>query len=352
MRAYGRDRIRETGGRVLLFSPIPKAWTPRVARTLTTAEHPGTTVLWDDLYLEVIDAAPLPGGGVQYVLELWRDDHTIRSFQRYDGETEAQRTADHRRAARQRKYSLLSRLSGILLGHLPEPVQARLQNDLGVIPSRMTLLSCVPPLVLGGYCVWWAAEARLRGSAPPLTPLLWLLLGVLMLETGVRFFVAMSQGRGMGSSLGTLAYILYWSLASRRERLASPFGGRGYSTTSVIPAPDDIARRDAVEMRSPLLTLLTPAEQQQLAERYGFDYRRHASGTAWVILVFALLGAVTSFLKVAEGGGVLTLLSIFVAGAVALEQIVRLRAFPRGPAGSILAAVVRPFVRSLFTARD
>lgn len=48
----------------------------------------------------------------------------------------------------------------------------------------------------------------------------------------------------------------------------------------------------------------------------------------------------------------LTLLSIFVAGGVALEQILRLRTFPRGPAGSVLGAVVRPFVRGLFTARN
>jgi hypothetical protein len=352
MRAHGRDRVRESGGRILLLSAISKGWTARVPKTLTTSEHPGTAVIWEDQYFEVIEAALQQSGGVRYVLAPWRDEHTIRTFERYDGESEAQRIADYRRAARQRKASVVSRLFGVVLGHLPEPVQARLQDDVGVVPSRMTILSCVPPMIWVGYSIWAAVDAKIKGTAPPFPPLVWVFIQFELLESLVRFFVAMSQGRGMGSAIGTLAYIIYWGLSPKREKLVSPFGGRGYSTASAMPVPEDVARADALEMKSPMLTLLTADEQQQLAERYGFDYRRHAYGTAWIILVFAILGAVTSILKMPDGGGVLTLLSIFVAGGVALEQILRLRTFPRGPAGSVLGALVRPFVKSLFTARN
>jgi len=352
MRAHGGDRVRESGGRIVLLSPIAKGWTARVPKTLTTSEHPGTTVIWEDQYFEVIEAALQQSGGVRYVLAPWRDEHTIRTFERYDFESEAQRIADYRRVARQRKASIVSRLLGVILGHLPEPVQARLENEVGVVPSRMTILSCIPPMIWIGYCVWAAVDAKIKGTTPPYSPLFWYFIDFVLVESLVRFFVAMSQGRGMGSAIGTLAYIIYWGLSPRRGKLVAPFGGRGYSTTSALAAPEDVVRADALEMKSPMLTLLTPAEQQQLAERYGFDYRRHAYGTAWVILVFALLGAVTSFLKMAESGGVLRVLSIFVAGGVALEQILRLRTFPRGPAGSVLGALVRPFVKGLFTARN
>src|SRR5258706_9014327 len=76
MQAYGSDRVRsEDGERVVLLSRIPKAWTPRAPKTLTTAEFPGTAVLWEERYFEVLSAEALPQGGVRYVLGPWQEMH-------------------------------------------------------------------------------------------------------------------------------------------------------------------------------------------------------------------------------------------------------------------------------------
>lgn len=347
MQPYGSDRFRLAGGKVILHSAIPKGWTPRTPKSQTHSEFPGTAVVWDEATYEVLEAVPLQGGGVRYVLVPWRDDHTIRQHERYDAESEAQRLADHERAQRQRKASAVSRWNGILLGHLPNPVQVHLQNELGVSPNRMTLLSCIPPVVFLGIVVYFAVGGILGGRKSPLP--LWTapLAAFLAFESFIRFFVAMTQPRGMGSVLGSALYILYWFLAPNRARLASPFTEKGHSTTFMIPPDEETARRDALEMRGPFLTLLTPAEQQRLHETHGFDYKRHAFGVAWVILIGAALGATTSYLEVTQEGSASALISLFVALAVVVEQVLRLMTLPKRPAGSVFGVVVRPFVRNL-----
>src|SRR5688572_14270720 len=168
-----------------------------------------------------------------------------------------------------------------------------LENELGVRAARMTLLSCVAPMVALGICVYFSVDARMRGVASPIPPLLFLIVVFLAFESGIRFFVAMSQSRPMGSLIGSIGYAIYYALSKKREQLPSASGGRGYSV-AFAPPPEDVAMRDALTLKEPLLTLLPPAEQKRLAERVGFDYRRTASAVAWVILVGAALGAFTA----------------------------------------------------------
>jgi hypothetical protein len=146
--------------------------------------------------------------------------------------------------------------------------------------------------------------------------------------------------------IGVLGYAIYHRLSSKREELPPVIGGRGDSIAFTAPA-EDVALRDSFEMKQPLLTLLTPAEQMKLAERFGFDYRRSAYGVAWIILICAALGAFTSYIELDQSGSFTSLLSMLIAVAVVVEQALRLRAFRRGPAGSIFAVIVRPFVRNL-----
>ena len=336
MLTHGSDRARQAGDKVILHSAIAKGWTPRVAKTLTSAEHPGTAVLWEEQYYEVVEATPLQSGGVRYVLALWREDHTIRTFESYDADSEALRIADYERVARQRRAGWLTRLSGIFLGFLPAPVQMHLENELGVRATRMTLLSCVLPMVAAGFCIYLTVDARMRGTASPVPALLFLVIALLAFESAIRFFVVMSQGRPMGSLLGAIVYGIYYALSKKRDQLPSASGGRGYSV-AFTPPPEDVAARDALTLKEPLLTLLPSAEQRQLAERIGYDYRRSASGVAWVILVFAAIGAYTST----------TVLAMLIAGGVAVEQALRLVKLRTQPVGSVFGLLVRPFVRDL-----
>jgi hypothetical protein len=346
MLTHGSDRARRVGEKVILQSAIPKGWTPRTPKSLTHAEFPGTTVLWEEQYFEVIEATATPTGGVRYVLAEWRDSHTIRTFEHYDADSEALRVADHQRATRQRRSSLLSRLSGMVLGYLPAPVQMHLENELGVRASRMTMLSCIPPLVFFGIALVAHVEATMRRALSPVPGLLWPILVLLTFESFLRFFVVMSQGRPMGSALGVLGYAIYRQLSKKPDQRPPTVGGRGDSVAFTAPS-ENVALRGSFEVKEPLLTLLTPAEQKKLAERFGYDYRKTAFGVAWAILTCAAAGVFTSYVKLEKSGSVTSFLSMFVAAGVVLEQALRLYSLRRGPAGSVFGVLVRPLVRNL-----
>lgn len=346
MQTHGSDRARTLGGKVILHSTLPKGWTPRTPKSHTHAEHPGTTVMWDDQTLEVIEATALPDGSVRYVLASWRDDHTIRTVERYDAESETKLQSDADRAKRQRRTSVLARLSGIVLGHLPASMQTHLQNELGVAPVTMTLMSCLGILVMDGFLVVASVDAIVRRQPSHIPLLAWPLAGLMTAEMIIRYFIAMSQGRGVGSVLGTLVYVLYRAVFSKGARLPPVFGTRGDAIT-YTPADADVAFRDSLEVRGAWLTLLSAAEQQSLADRYGFDYRRDAFGITWIILACALLGMFTSYAKMIGVGSVSAFIALLVAAAIAIEQVLRLISLRRGPAGSMFAVVVRPFMRDL-----
>jgi hypothetical protein len=347
MHPYGSDRFRVAGDRVILQCSIPKAWTPRTPKSNTHSEYPGTAVLWDEQYFEVVEATQLQSGSLRYVLAPWKDEHTFRSFEIYNEESEARREADYRLAQKQRASSFASRIAGIFLGNLPAPVQKHLENELGVSANRMTLLSCILPLLFMGALIWIFVGATVKGTPSRVPVWLFFVAALLICEAGVRFLVAMSQMRGMGTVLGGVLYILFWQLHPNRAKLPSPFAAPGESTTFMIAPTDDVVLRDKLAMKGPLLTLLTPEEQRQLADRYGFNYREHAFWVAWTLMACATLGAVSGFVNVAGTGDIGALLSFIVAAALALEQVLRLSALKRGPAGSVLGAVARLFVRDL-----
>ena len=94
MRAYGTDRVRVAGTKVLLHAQIPKGWNGRGARA------PGTAVLWDEQWFEVVDVRS-GETGTTYVLVPWPEAEAIRVSSRYDEAGEAERSRDH--AAEQRR---------------------------------------------------------------------------------------------------------------------------------------------------------------------------------------------------------------------------------------------------------
>jgi hypothetical protein len=346
MRAYGGDRVRESGGKVVLHSAISKGWRPRKPKDPIHAEYPGTAVLWDEHYFEVVSAQLLPQGGVRYVLEAWRDEHVIRQFDQYDEATEARRLDDYRAAIAQQKKSAGARVTGIFLGLIPAHVQKKLENDLGVSPARMTMLSCLFPVALLGTCFWLYADAKINMQPSPIPLWLWLFGMGWFAEAAARFLVAMSQHRGMGSLVGFFLYGLFWLVADRKK-WPSPFEEQQGNKLFTLPPPDDVALRDELETRGALITLLPASDQQKLADRFGFDYRKHAFGMTWIILVSTTFGAVSSFVKVADSGSISALTSLVVAGGLAVEQVYRLTILKRGPAGSFLGVFARPFVRRL-----
>src|SRR5258707_7654747 len=141
MQAFGSDRIRRIDGeQITLLSRLSKGWTPRVEKTFTSAEFPGTAVLWEEKYFEVVTAEALPQG-VRYVLEPWLDQHAMRFVDRYDAESEAARIEENRKLIVREKARISANLLGMLTGHLPAIVQNELGREIGVLPARLTLAS-------------------------------------------------------------------------------------------------------------------------------------------------------------------------------------------------------------------
>src|SRR5512141_8639 len=117
MTPYGTDRVRPgQAGEWIVSCRHSKGWTPRVAKTLTSAGHPGAAVLWDDHYFEVVSAQPGAAGTVRYVLAPWRDNHAIRLTDSYDAASEARREEEWCKAIAREKGRVAANTLGVFTG--------------------------------------------------------------------------------------------------------------------------------------------------------------------------------------------------------------------------------------------
>jgi hypothetical protein len=339
MHAYGSDRVREADGdRLVLLSRIPKAWTPRAPKTLTAAEFPGTAVLWEERYFEVISADALPQGGARYVLEPWREMHAMRTIDHYDDAHEAQRLADHRaQLARETKRKSANALA-FLAGHLPAGVQEELGRDLGIVATRLTILSALGVYALVIALVMWIVSGMMAGTPRSLP--IYIVTFYLFVETSLRFGIAWLIGRPAGSAIGVAGYLVYYYTVADRARAVSPYAREKGMVVTITDTPAERVITDALLMREALVTLLTPADQARVAARFGYDYRHQSSLIAMLILFFAAIGVATSLHRGA-------VISLIAAAVIAAEQIYRLTILRTRPAGSILGIAARPFVRKL-----
>jgi hypothetical protein len=338
MQAYGSDRVRADGERVVLLSRIAKAWTPRAPKTLTTAEFPGTAVLWEERYFEVIAAEPSPQGGVRYLLEPWSDMHAMRMIDHYDDAHEAERIAAYRaQLSRETKRKSANALA-VLAGHLPAAVQEEIGRELGISPTRLTIISALGVYAVVIALVLWIVSELLARAPLPLP--VYIVTGYLFAETSLRFSVAWLTGHPAGSALGVIGYLIYYCTAANRTRAVSPFAREKGLVVTITDTPADRAIADSLLMREALVTLLPAADQARVAARFGYDYRRQSSLIAMLILFFAMIGVATSLHR----GAMISLLAASIIGG---EQLYRLAILRSRPAGSILGIAARPFVRKL-----
>ena len=348
MQSFGSDRVRVgSDGTIVLLSRLDKRWVPRREKTLSHAEFPGTAVEWEEQHFEVIDAAPLPQGGVQYTLATWKAEHAIRLLDVYDAESEVQRLAAHRADIAREKKRIGVNAAALLTGHLPAAVQEHLAGDLGVNAARLTLISLIGPLVLVGIVIHLFVASRLAQTASPIPLWLWAVCIYLMAESTVRFGTTMSQGRPAGSLFGLAVYLVYHLLAPNRAARVTPFASRKGDALFHTDAPPDVAMQDAFILREPIVTLLSAGEQARIAARFPYDYRHQSGLVAGIILVFAAIGVATSWQAMRADHSLSAALSFLVALSLSVEQVVRLVRFQHGPAGSILGVLARPLVGKL-----
>ncbi len=346
-RALGRDRLGvEAGGRLLLDCDAPKGWRGRSPATPTSAEHPGTAVRWEDQYFEVLEARPLGGEAVQYVLAHWDDRHAMRLVETYSVEAEAARGLERADGARRSDRHVAVLLIAPLAGSLPAHVQERLEHEYNVPARWLSLASALPLWILGWLSLILLMASSIAGTGS--LPLPVLVFGVYLLaESTARLAVCFVQGRPIGTLVGTLLYEAWRHLGRAKARVE----GRPVPQERAVWEVDVEAERHALDrygMVEPLAGLLPVDDQIRLAERFGFDGVRWGRiGAIFLLVMFgplavsSVLGAVTVF----EPSD---LWKVPLFGGIAVEQIVRLKKLAAGRlAPSVLGILVRPAARTL-----
>ncbi len=343
-RAFGADQVRiRESGEIELVCPFEKAWTARSAKTLRTAEYPGTAVEWDGRIFEVLDAEPNAGGGVRYRLAAWPENHAIRRLERYDPVSEEVRAGDRR----DRRSDLGKRRFAILLsplaGLLPAELQKKMERDFGAPALKMTIASAVPLFVIGvlGLVAFLVGNAGgtldLPGWIAPSLPIAAYLFG----ESALRMASVIAGQEPMGSLPVVLGAALWQSLRKPND-----------STPAAAVALDEQSLQDRFKVLEPVLAFLSVGEQESLAGRFGFDAVRWGRITASVLLAASVLNTLVSLSAFGAGDGLAwSLIWLLPVGYLAVEQVRRLKDLARGePAGSILGRLVRPFARPLLHA--
>jgi hypothetical protein len=343
----GTDRV-ETGpdGGTVLVCPVPKSWTARVERTLTTAEYPGTAVEWEGRLYEVREARPEPDGSVRYRLAPWEDVHAIRRMERYDAASEEIREGERRDRRHDAAKGRLSILLAPLLGLLPGAVQKKMERDLGTPAVLMTVASAAPLLLIGmlGLVRFLMRMAGAMLAIPGWLAPPALFAAYLFVESALRLASAIGAGEPMGS----LAVVL--GAAAWQALHAPPSAPAAEPGLKTPPADEEHTRdRELFHMLEPVLALLAPADQELLAARFGFDALRWGRQTAAILLAAAALNTVYSLAAFAHPGGIVVeTLWALPALLLAIEQVRRLRSLKGGrPAGSVLGRLVRPFAKPL-----
>lgn len=347
-RPFGRDRIagvRE--GRILLSCREPKDWRARAAGTATSAEHPGTCVRWEEALFEVEDLEARADGVLTYTLAPWDERHAIRVISTYDSTTEAERARERRVAARRVEGHSALLLAAPFVGSLPASVQERLEHEYNVPASTLSLASALPLFLFGAFSVVVLRATAFGGPALLPTPVL-LAGNYLFAESALRLLIALLQGRGIGTVLGTFLYEL-WRLSKRGIDLARGRAVPPERSVFHVAARDDWEEDvDRFHLLEPVLSFLPAKEQDLLEKRFGFDAPRWARISAVFLLVavgpFAAT-ALMGFLLVPEASDLVVLL---LGGGLCVEQILRLRrAARRQPAPSVLRLFVGRWTRRL-----
>ena len=349
MTPHGSDRVEEgAGGALWLVCASPKGWTARRGATHTSSEYPGTAIRWEAHLYEVVEAITDPDGRVRYRLEHWADRHAVRAIQTYDGENEARRVAEPAGLRKDVSRRRLAILLSPLLGHLPGPVQDRMESEFGAPAIAMTVVSALPLLALGVASLVFSLTESFGsalsgpGGAPPhLLPLPLALY--LAFESGLRLGMSFLLARPIGSLPGTLLYEIW-----RTARGLPPVSEASFRGLRAAP---EQALHDRFRMLEPLFALLSRPEQESLELRFGMEVLRWGKITALILLIVGGLNAFASAALFAAGkGGLGDLLWLVAGAAISIEQVGRLREISLGrPAGSVLGALVRPLARGLLS---
>ena len=121
--------------------PLP-GWRPRPPRVPSRPDFPGTAVLYQERWFEIVRMEQATAGArVLYHLRPWDETHAIRAPQELSRAAAERATATHRQELRNKRQGSLAGLLIVLVGLLPADVQKRMELRYGINPAIGSLLS-------------------------------------------------------------------------------------------------------------------------------------------------------------------------------------------------------------------
>ncbi|MBW3670701.1 MAG: hypothetical protein KY432_03410 [Acidobacteria bacterium] len=346
-RAFGTDRLKvgEDGALYLSCRHPKDGWVARREADNVHREFPGTCVRWEEEFFEIVSIEQLPVG-VRYGLAPWSESHTMRTVVDYDEPSELKREEDRlAESSRQSKAAGFS-LFAVVTGLLPADTQLELERELGVSATTATFVSAVIPFLIGGASLIFLMASSFGGNPFGLPSWLYLVGIYFWIEAMIRLGVVLGQSRPVGSFPIVMIWEILAALRGKRP-LRAPQPKLKWELDEAT------LDRDAFVQREPFLALLSPAEQQLMADRYGFDWSTNGKKSAWVLLSFAVFVAAVAATDVVRGdSGAGDVVTVLIMGYLIWEQIVRMQRIGAGrPAGSLLGVFVRPLTKKLLVSR-
>jgi hypothetical protein len=205
----GTDTV-EAGstGTLVLVSSRDKGWAPRHRVSSRSHDHPGTAVSWEGTLWEVL-AAERESGAVRYRLGAWDEQHAVRVRAVYDEATEKLHHFDSDVEARNVRRRKWVNAFAPLTGLLPGTVLTRWEMEIGVNAPRLVIISTLVPFLVGAFSMMSFLLEMLGGTALPgaHAPLIWFFP-----ESVFRFGIAMSQGKPVGSVVGSVVWFIWRGL--------------------------------------------------------------------------------------------------------------------------------------------
>ncbi len=204
-RLAGGFALRHQDGELFVDCPFPPpGWQARQPGDFIRPDFPGTPLLHNDQYFEII-AAEEHGGRVRYALEPWDDRNLLRAPQSLDAPScrTLWRTEQARRERERRAQSL--RILMPLTGLLPAKDQEGIEREYGLLSERATLISAGLGMLFFLPTAFFGLMANIvSGFTSAFPGFAWTgtwfpFLGYFAIESWVRAHMSFSSGQAIGS---------------------------------------------------------------------------------------------------------------------------------------------------------